>query len=253
MKISILGCGWFGTALARSLTGKGVQVKGSTTSSDNLNDVRSHLVRLETRENSVFDPDFFDCDLLVIANNVRMNDEAAYLARVRYTITLIREFHIAKVIFISSTSVYGEPNAEVNESTAPQPETISAILLLQAEQLFQNAPFSCNILRFAGLFGRGRDPGRFFAGKDNIPNGLAPVNLLHLDDAVGLTMQLIETGLNYQIINAVAPGHPSRMEFYTQAAKQSSLEPAIFIAERVQWKIVNSSYTGYQYKHNLLS
>lgn len=253
MKISILGCGWFGTALLKSLNDHGHTVSGSTTSTGKLDDVRTHLVRLATSENSMFDPDFFYCDLLVIANNVRMNDQEAYLDRINFTIELIKRFKILKVIFIISTSVYGEPNAEVNETTAPQPQTLSARLLLQAEQLFSIAPFSCIILRFAGLIGPGRDPGRFFAGKKNIPNGSAPVNLIHIDDAVGITVQLIEFGTNYEILNAVSPGHPSRMDFYTQAAKQDGLEPPIFIAERLQWKTVSSSYTDYKYKHHLLS
>ena len=121
------------------------------------------------------------------------------------------------------------------------------------QKLFQNAPFSCISLRFAGLFGPGRDPGKFFTGKINIPNGLAPVNLLHLDDAVGMTMQLMENISNDKIINVVSQGHPSRMDFYSQAAKRSGLEPPIFVPECLQWKIVSSSYTGYRYKHNLLS
>jgi len=253
MKVSILGCGWLGTTLSKTLKDQGHNVKGSTTSTDKLDDNRTHLVKLASAANSVYDPDFFDCDLLVISNNVRMNHEADYLTRINFTIELIKRFNIPKVIFISSTSVYGEPNTIVDETTPPQPETLSSKSLVEAERLFQNEPFSCTVLRFAGLNGPGRDPGRFFAGKTGIPNGLAPVNLLHLDDAVGITRQLIAAGSNHQIINAVSPGHPTRMDFYTRAAKQSDLELPVFIPEQTQWKIVQSSYMDYKYKHNLLS
>jgi len=253
MTVSILGCGWFGTVLSKALRDQGHAVKGSTTSGDKLDSNRSHLIKLTSAEDSVYDPVFFDCDIIVIANNVRMNDEVAYLQRINFTIELIKRFNIPKVIFISSTSVYGEPGTTVDETTAPQAGTLSAKLLVQAEQLFQTASFNWTVLRFAGLIGPGRDPGRFFAGKSSIPNGLAPVNLLHIDDAVGITLQLIATASDHQIINAVSPDHPSRMDFYRTAAKHSGLELPDFIATCVQWKIVNSCYTDYKYTHNLLS
>ncbi len=251
MRVSILGCGWFGTALAKSLIGNGIRVKGSTTSQNKLDETRTHVVNLKTPGESVVDPDFFDCDVLVVANNVRMDDEATYLKRVEFTISLIKQFTISRVIFISSTSVYGDYNAVVDETTPPQPETLSARLLFKAEQLFQNAPFACNILRLGGLIGPGRDPGKFFAGKTNIGNGLAPVNLIHLDDAVGITIQLIGAGVNRAVMNAVFPDHPNRRDFYTGATMAIGLPPPAFVAERMQWKIVVSIFRDYQYQHPL--
>jgi nucleoside-diphosphate-sugar epimerase len=247
VKVSILGCGWLGTALANSLLHKGIAVKGSTTTSDKLGSVRTHLIRLETAADSLVDPDFFDADLLVVANNVRMNDKEIYLNRVSYTIELIRKYHIPNVIFLSSTSIYGEPNAIVDETTPPMPETISAKLLYQAEQLFQSAPFNCTIIRLGGLYGPGRDPGRFFAGKTGIANGLAPVNLVHLDDAVSLTEKLIVNEAVNLVINAVSSDHPTRMEFYTAAAQRIGLPAPEFIAELKQWKIVNSIHSAYKF------
>lgn len=251
MKVSILGCGWFGYALAKSLASKGIVVKGSTTSADRLDATRTYLVKLETETDSIFDPGFFDCDMLVVANNVRMSDRPAYLARINFTIELIGRFKIPRVIFISSTSVYGEPNTTVDENTPPQPETRSAKLLFEAERLFQNAPFSCTIIRLGGLIGPGREPGRFLAGKTNIANGLAPVNLVNLTDAVGVTGWVINTGIANKVINAVSPDHPTRMDFYTAATRRIGATLPDFIEEKQQWKIVNSIYGTYQYQVGL--
>ncbi len=63
IRISILGCGWFGTALSRAMSAKGYSIKGSTTSEDKRDETRTHLIRLETAEDSEIEPDFFDCDL----------------------------------------------------------------------------------------------------------------------------------------------------------------------------------------------
>jgi len=58
--------------------------------------------------------------------------------------------------------------------------------LYRSEQLFhENTNFQTTVIRLAGLIGPGRNPARFFAGKTNIPNGNAPVNLIHLDDCIG--------------------------------------------------------------------
>ena len=94
--------------------------------------------------------------------------------------------------FISSTSVYGDVCGMVDEDTLPSPETLSGEILVLAEKLFTSSnSFQTTVIRFGGLVGPGRDPGRFFAGKENISNGLAPVNLIHLDDCIGIGKEII--------------------------------------------------------------
>ena len=82
----------------------------------------------------------------------------------------------------------------------------------------------------------------FFAGKINIPNGLAPVNLIHLTDCIDITRSVINYGITSCIINAVAPHHPTKIDFYKEAAKRSGLNIPEFILEKTKWKIVNSIY-----------
>jgi len=47
----------------------------------------------------------------------------------------------------------------------------------------------------SGLVGRERKAGRFFAGKRDVPEGNAPVNLVHLDDCMGVVEALINKRL----------------------------------------------------------
>ncbi len=250
MVVSILGCGWFGQPLAKSLLSKGFEVKGSTTSPIKLpvlksGNIPAYLIDISSPETSVIDPLFFTCNILVIANNVRINDGQKYLAQIGTTIGLIKQFKIKKVIFISSISAYGEPCAPVDEDTKPTPVTVSGKLLLQAEKLLQaQLTFSTTIIRFGGLIGPGRDPGNFFAGKSNIPNGDAPVNLIHLDDCIGITESIISSDIEIELINAVAPSHPTKKAFYTAASKKSGLAIPSFISGKTTWKIVDSINTG---------
>ena len=248
MVVSILGCGWFGQGLAASLVGQGIKVNGSTTSQTKLAvlqaaNIDAYLIDIISPETSTIDTSFFICDTLVIANNVRMNNAEAYLIKIKCTIGLILRAGIKKLIFISSTSVYGEPGMRVNESTQPTPITMASKLLLQAEKLLQAQPsFNTTIIRFGGLVGPGREPANFFAGKINIPNGDAPVNLIHLEDCIGITETIILSDHGSFIVNAVAPHHPTKKEFYTAAAKKAGLAIPEFISKKNKWKIVDSIY-----------
>jgi nucleoside-diphosphate-sugar epimerase len=247
MTISILGCGWYGMALGKALVKQGFAVKGSTTSSEKmkfLSDARllPYLVQIGA-DTEHFDPEFFQCDVLVISipPRFRKGETADYLPKIRTIIKAIEKHGISKVIYISSTGVYGDHNCEVNELSDPAPDTESGRVLLEAEKILQShTSFKTTILRFGGLVGPERHPGRFFAGKKDIPNGKAPVNLIHLDDCVGISIAIIQQNAFGYLFNACSPHHPPKAAFYRQAALQAGLAAPEFIDELTSWKIVNS-------------
>jgi len=247
MTISILGCGWYGKALGRALAAKGFMVKGSATSADKLGALAYlGILPFEVRAEAgglKAGPGFFDCDVLVISipPRFRRGESADYLPKLGYIIDAIKQYGIKKAIYTSSTGVYGDTNREVDELSDPQPGTETGIILLGAEKLFEKETgFKTAILRFGGLIGEGRDPGRFFAGKTNIPNGRAPVNLIGLEDCVGITETVIEKDAFGHIFNACSPEHPQKAEFYRAAAAKAGLPPPQFIDELLDWKMVNS-------------
>jgi nucleoside-diphosphate-sugar epimerase len=251
MTVSILGCGWYGLELARSFVQKGIIVKGSTTSVDKLTvlaaaKITPYLIDLSP-DGETYDPEFFECDILwvCIPPKTRSGNGAAYLEKIKSIINAIESHAIKQMIFISSTAVYGDLNVEVNGLSRPEPDTESGNILLQAEGLLRDRPdFTTTIIRFAGLIGPGRDPGRFFAGKTNIPNGNAPVNLIHLIDCIGISHAILDKEAFGHIYNACSPNHPTRSEFYTKAAARAGLEVPAFIDEKKTWKIVSTINTG---------
>ncbi|WP_198170089.1 NAD(P)-binding domain-containing protein [Mucilaginibacter arboris] len=238
--ISIAGCGWLGLPLAQKLVKKGWRVKGSTTTREKLTllekaAIEPFLMQLGNLKEQV-DPVFFNSDFLLI--NVppsRKNAQAGYLEKMQGLLPFMHAATIGKVIFISSTSVYADVCREVTE--ADEPSNPSELLL--AEMLFlPDKNFDTTVIRFGGLFGPNRNPGRFFRDKNSIPNGLAPVNLIHLNDCLGL----IEAVLNQQktgIYNAVAPSHPTKKEFYGKAILRSGFAVPDFLEEKTQWKIIS--------------
>ncbi len=247
MVISILGSGWYGKALGIALFKEGYDVKGSTTTADKINTlqaegIKPYLIDLSP-DKQVIDNDFLACDVLwiCIPPRARAGKGHEYLLQIDQLIPLIKQHQIKQVVLISSTGVYGDNNTSISELDTPQPDSEAGKILLEAEQLLSaETAFTTTIIRFGGLFGPGRDPGRFFAGKTDIANGDAPVNMIHLSDCIGVSLSLLEKKAFGNVFNAVSPQHPSRAEFYTNAANKSGLAIPQFISEKKNWKIVES-------------
>lgn len=258
--ISVLGCGWFGFPLAVRLAEKGFFVRGSTTSAKKLDELSGKgidpfLVQFNPRFQNIEGEEFFNTDILII-NLPPKGNFGMFIEQIQEVLKHILKHQIKKVLFISSTSVYGEMNAEVNEDIVPQPETLSGKAMLAAESIFlENTTFQTAIIRFGGLIGPGRHPGRFFSGKKDIPNGEAPVNLIHLNDCIGIVETVIEKNAWNNVFNACSPQHPSRRKFYTAAAKDAGLPPPEFKDELLNWKVVNSrnipNILNYQFVRDL--
>jgi len=259
MVVSILGCGWYGKALAERLLKNKAIVKGSATSPekrDALDDlgILPYLVKFDKAVNAV-DPVFFDCDVLVVSipPKTKSGEGESYLLKIQHVIAACIQYQVKKVIYISSTGVYGDYNSEVDELTAPNPDTPSGLKLFDAEQLFKKeTSLQTTIVRFGGLIGPDRHPGRFFAGKTGIPNGLAPVNLIHQLDCVGITMAIIDKDAFGYVFNACSPDHPPKHVYYSEMAAKAGLPAPVFIPELNSWKIVNSiqlkNVLGYEFK-----
>lgn len=261
-KISILGCGWYGLPLAKKLVTLGYIVKGSTTTADKMifleeSGISPFLVNVE-ENGERFDPVFFDCDLLVISIPPKRNtaEQHSFLSKIKRIANAATNNKVQQIIFISSTSVYGDQNQEVTEDTIPIPDTDSGKVILLAEQfLQQSSEFTTTVLRFGGLIGPGRDPARFFTGKKDISNGLAPVNLIHLSDCIGITLAIIKKQAFGFAYNACSTDHPTRAAFYTLAAVRSEMEKPVFIDELQRWKLVTSinipAHLGYTFKFSI--
>jgi nucleoside-diphosphate-sugar epimerase len=246
-EISILGCGWYGMALGRKLVESGYTVKGSTTTQDKFSllqdsSILPFIASFQENEET-FDEAFFDSTVLIICIPPKRSsaEQHTFQSKVARIASAASQYAIKHVIFISSTSVYGDLNAEVDEHTDAAPETDSGKAILASENLLKEfTNFTTTIIRFGGLIGPNRNPGRFFAGKTNIPNGQAPVNLIGLSDCIGITLKILESAAFGNTFNACFPEHPSRAEFYTNAALQSGLELPQFKDELLNWKQVNS-------------
>ncbi|MFV5694095.1 SDR family oxidoreductase [Flavobacterium sp. LB3P122] len=226
-KISILGCGWLGLPLAKALLGKGSSVNGSTTSVEKLSvlenaGINPFLIALSERKVDGNIADFLKKSEILIVDvppKLRGPEKENFVSKIRNVIPFIEKSNINNVIFISSTSVYGDTHTVVSEETTPHPDTESGKQLLETEQLLQsNKNFKTTVLRFGGLIGKDRHPIKFLAGRENLDNPDAPINLIHQEDCIGIILKIIENNSWDEIFNAVTSSHPSRERYYTQKA-----------------------------------
>ena len=244
-KISILGCGWLGMPLAKALLEKGIQINGSTTTleklsllqSENINpfliDIPSiidegslDMINFSSSMNSFLQgSETLIIDIPPKLRNVSTAaDEKTFVKKIATLIPFIENSTVQNVLFVSSTSVYGENQGTLDELTIPEPETESGKQLLECESLLKsNSNFKTTILRFGGLIGSDRQPGKYLAGRENLENPESPVNLIHQKDCIGIILKIVETDCWNEIFNAVSPFHPSRESYYSQKAADLNL------------------------------
>ena len=252
-KISILGCGWLGLPLAKALLQIGFVVKGSTTSADKLPLLKQagidpFLISLSEKETTGNLSEFLiDSDILIIdvPPKLRGSEKENFISKIKNTIPFIQNSTVDKVLFVSSTSVYKDENAWVTEETIPIPDTESGKQLLATEQLLQSyIDFKTTIIRFGGLIGADRHPIKFLAGRENLENPDAPINLIHQEDCIGIINAILSQQVWGETFNAVTPYHPSRKDYYTQKAVDYNLALPKFDQQHlISGKTISSSKT----------
>ncbi|GJM34010.1 MAG: NAD(P)-dependent oxidoreductase [Saprospiraceae bacterium] len=259
--ISIMGCGWLGLPLGIYLAAQGHRVKGSTTSKSKLAKIAEagiepHLIEVGESLDIEEDSDFFDSDLLILnipPGRRREGVEIKYPQEMETVLWAAVEGGIRKMIFVSSTSVYGELTGEVTEATEPLPSTSSGRGLTIAENLLLDEDeIALTILRFAGLAGGDRKAGRFLAGKQNLPNGLAPVNLVHRDDCIRIIAAIIQQEKWGEIYQVAADEHPPKVQFYPFMAKKMGIEPPSFQMNGEDGKVVSNAKVKRDLKYTFL-
>ncbi|HEY1601890.1 MAG TPA: SDR family oxidoreductase [Pirellulales bacterium] len=129
-----------------------------------------------------------------------------------------------RVIYVSSTGVYGDRGGEwIDEHTPCFPDRTGGKACLAAEEALLAHPRGADsiILRMAGIYGPGRIPSRdaLEAGRTIAAPAKGWLNLIHVDDAASVVLAA-EQALHGHRYYLVSDGCPiNRREYYAELAR----------------------------------
>lgn len=239
MRKLIIGCGYVGLTVAQEWVKQGHQVSALTRSENNaekflsagIQPVLGDITQPESLE-SLPESD----TVLYAVGFDRTSDKSRheiYVTGLESALKVLKQ-RTQKVIYLSSTSVYGQTAGEwVDESSVCEPERENGQVCLEAEQLFDQHGFLSTsstqstaaravILRLAGIYG----PGRLLARIEQIRAGEplaghpdAWLNLIHLADIVQTVLK-IDTNIHLYDRYLVSDSRPiTRREYYETLAR----------------------------------
>jgi nucleoside-diphosphate-sugar epimerase len=239
--IGIVGCGWVGLALAKTLLKLDYEVVASSAQNENVNKLRAsginaHCLRLsgETaldEDNASLHHPLFDTQQLVICIPPKLKQgQSNYPYKIRQLVVGAEQAGVKRLILLSSSAVYNGLHGKVDEHSMLDFSAPKVSVMHQAEQaVFGFKGQSC-VLRLSGLVGPGRHPGRFLAGKTQMAKPDDPVNLIHQQDAVGLIVAILADHTAQGIFNGVSQTAAKRKDFYQSAAKVLNLPLPAFVS-----------------------
>lgn len=235
--IAIAGLGWLGQPLGYRLASLGYTVKGSVTTIEKATLLQQNgfdVYPVEISENGIKGEiqallNNADCLMIMIPPGLRRSTGADYVLKMTHFLEAIKQSAVKKIILVSSTSVYDDSQGDVTERDEPMPQTIAGKQLRQVEELFTNSEgLQTTVVRFGGLIGGSRNPAKYLAGRKDLSDGNAPVNLIHRDDCINILIEILKQDAFGTVFNAVNPNHPKKADYYIQKAKDMGLEPPTF-------------------------
>lgn len=249
----VVGCGWLGMPIAKEWISRSRVVHGTTSTESKLEKLEEEniIAHLLSGEESV-QISSENTKWLKTIDVLLLNIPPSSLKESYgdLMLNIVKELNPeANIIFISSTSVYANTNQKVSEQTPLKGKGRNSKYIIEAEEMLREyANHRLTIIRMSGLIGKGRNPANFMKGRE-IGGANAPVNLIHLEDCMGIINRIVDHEIWGETFNASAPNHPTKKEYYTQAANQLSIEPPKFIEDNKDYKIIGSSHLIEEYNY----
>jgi len=198
--VLIAGCGDVGGRLATQLLASGWEVHG----------LRRDISRLPEGvigvAGDLFNKDYpatwpvGAVDYLVYCAAATDHDEAgyraAYVQGLQHVLEWLNDYGQApkRLLFVSSSSVYGQQNGEWIDETSPtQAAGYSGRVMLEAEQVALNSGIPASLVRLTGIYGPGREwlLSQVRQGYRVAVDPPLYANRIHVDDAAGLLAFLL--------------------------------------------------------------
>jgi nucleoside-diphosphate-sugar epimerase len=198
MNVTIIGCGYVGSAVARLWHQQDLTVTATTTNPERI----PELTQFATRAVVVQGNDASSLQallnnqqvvLLSIGAHNRSLYRETYLSTAKTLVEVLNQnSSVQQVIYTSSYAVYGDHHGEwVTEASPIAPANENGEILAETERVLLSANSDRSkvcVLRLGGIYGPGRELIKIFgriAGTTRPGDGTDASNWVHLDDIVG--------------------------------------------------------------------
>ena len=218
MRVLIVGCGYVGLPLGADLVRQGHPVWGMRRSAK-LNaeleaaGIQPIIADVAKRETLARVTPSFDwvVNLVSSAGGGVAEYREVYLQGTRNLLEWLAGVPLKKYVYTSSTGVYGQNDGSlVTEASPTEPASETGRILVETEKLVFDATkqsgFPAVVLRVAGIYGPGRGHlfQQFLKGEARMAgDGRRIMNMIHVDDLIGVILAALEKGAAGAAYNAV--------------------------------------------------
>ncbi len=233
MNIGIIGCGWLGKDLAKSLTNQGYTVFGTRTTIEGIEDLEQNgiyglLLKLEENSIQVEGQKLFEeADVLIISITPRIRKRAHQTAinELEVLADFVNQLpNSPHIIYLNSTAIY---DASLKDCTEDKQELNPPYSIF--EEIIKSTK-KYTILRLAGLVGTDRIIINRMAGQEREISKNATINLVAKEDVIAVIEAVLLTleVCTQEIFNVCSSDHPLKHIFYTEQCQQAGLEVPSF-------------------------
>lgn len=231
MRALIVGCGYVGLELGAQLIQQGHEVWGMRRGGEGAKEMQAAGIRPIVGDVSEDGLAKTDGNFDWVANVVSSSKggvedyQRAYVQGNRKLVAWARERGVKKLVYTSSTSVYGQLDGSAVKETSPaQPTSETGKLLVDAEKvLLEAAPtVPAVVLRVAGIYGPGRGHlfKQFLKNEAKIPGkGERFINMIHRDDVARAVIAALKSGRAGEIYNVVDDEPVAMVHFFRWLAE----------------------------------
>jgi len=252
--IGIVGCGWLGKALIKELIEleeiSPQSILATCQSSESLDlliesGIRAEKLLLPNNDNTLAMHNIFKQDSIIICIPPQLkHGRADYPQKVQQLVKCAELNDVKRIILVSTTAVYNGLSGDIDENDKLDYSAKKVKVISNAEQEVISFKGSAAVIRFAGLIGEDRHPGRFLSTNRKMTDGQLWVNLIHQKDAVGLLKCLLFQNDKTGIFNGVSDNKLTKKLFYQTAASSLKVTEPEFNSSDKQTVMAGKNILG---------